>query len=770
MKRYRTVALWLLVVMVRPATSMTPEERGAYLQKLQQILPEAKDFDAWLEKTHELPPDFDLLPRNNRLPDPLKFLDGRTVRTPQEWAARRSEIKDLFQKFVVGTFPPRPKIVRVVTDIEVEGEGARAKRVTLQFEHGKLSVELQIPDGKGPFPVLLGPGVRNLAPMALSRGYMIAQYAGSDTQDDAGALRDATYPGNDLAVIALRGWAASLTIDYLATVPEADKTRIAITGHSRDGKQALIAAAFDDRIAAVIPSSSGAGGSYPYRLGGERGNSQGIEDLTGRFFSWYSPRLRFFAGREDRLPVDGNLLIALVAPRACLVSFGLNDAVEGAWADEQSYYSAMKAYKFLGHPERLGVKTRPGGHGIGAVDHQEYFDWLDIQFGRSNKTWVSPLIYDYDFATWRSKSGETLDLKRYPERGLDDILIDSSGQAIRSREDWERKAIEIRKTVQWALGDKPPVAPALPSVGGPRAGRGVAPGVPDDVAKQAMQAGVNWGWRKPEADETAIQWGIRFGQGIQGDLFYPAATPPNTKLPVVIYLHPEGYATGYWWSGHREALHPILALVKAGYAVFAFDQLGFGKRVLDAKHFSDRLPHWSAFGQMVTDTRAAIDYLQTEPKADAQRVYLFGYSMGATVGLYTAALDSRVKGVVSVCGFTPMRLDAEERGAGGIARYSEDHNWIPRLGFFVGQERRVPYDFHELIGVIAPRPVLVLSPQLDRDAHPADVRTAVEQARKVYSLYGAQAKLGLNEPWDYNRLAENTQNWIIGTWMRDNLH
>ncbi len=63
---------------------------------------------------------------------------------------------------------------------------------------------------------------------------------------------------------------------------------------------------------------------------------------------------------------------------------------------------------------------------------------------------------------------------------------------------------------------------------------------------------------------------------------------------------------------------------------------------------------------------------------------------------------------------------------------------------------------------------MIEQPQLDRDAFPADVRAAVEQARKVYALYGAQDKLALDEPWDYNRLPEAKQEWLV-RWMNENL-
>jgi hypothetical protein len=77
-------------------------------------------------------------------------------------------------------------------------------------------------------------------------------------------------------------------------------------------------------------------------------------------------------------------------------------------------------------------------------------------------------------------------------------------------------------------------------------------------------------------------------------------------------------------------------------------------------------------------------------------------------------------------------------------------------------------DFHELLATIAPRPALVIPPQFDRDATPADVHSAVDRAKQVYGLYGAADKLALLEPWDYNRLPDGTQDWII-QWMSKSL-
>ena len=81
-----------------------------------------------------------------------------------------------------------------------------------------------------------------------------------------------------------------------------------------------------------------------------------------------------------------------------------------------------------------------------------------------------------------------------------------------------------------------------------------------------------------------------------------------------------------------------------------------------------------------------------------------GYSLGAKVGILTAALDGRVHALAAVCGFDPLRLDTAERGVEGIRHYSHLHGLMPRLGFFVGSETRLPFDFDEPLALAAKRP------------------------------------------------------------------
>lgn len=785
MPRRILFSVLLILTALPQLRAMTPDERREYLAKLQAILPDVPSFREWLDKTGELPPDFDSFPRVNGLPDPLKFLDGRPVRTALEWKARRAEIRQLFEKYDSGTFPERPKLDRAVVLDETRGKGYLIRNVRLEFgpgSKGTMRVQVMIPDGKGPFPVLMASTLAGWGPALLRRGYISAGFAGNDAMDDAAALAQ-LYPNYDFALLPRRGWAAGMVVDYLATLPEVDIKHIALFGYSRDGKMAAFGAALDDRISAVIPASTGVGGVVPWRLSGERNSGESIETTTRSYASWFIPRLRFFSGREDRLPIDGNLLIAWIAPRAVLIEYGLNDEVSNTWGDEQAYYSALKVYKLLGQPDRLGLLRVPGFHG--SNDQEACLDWLDIQFGRSTRVWDNHVLFPWDLDKWRTNSKETLDLTRYPRQAGNAILSAASSIA-----DWPGKADGIRKSVEWMLGDEPAMMPPAAGRGalgrgaaggsgrggtgrgGAVAGRGVTnsnPGqlVPDLVQWVIQRGGTAFGWLQPQASQT-ISRSISFGYNVRGDLYYRADTPPGTKLPTVIWLHGYSYPLGYMWV-YRSDLHPVLALAQAGYAVLAFDQSGFGSRMAETGPFYDRYPHWSQMGRMVEDARAAIsalekDALEKDSLVDPQRISLYGYSMGGMVGLYTAALDSRVKGVVSISGFTPMRTDVASRGTGGIARYSVERGLMPRLGFFIGHEQQLPYDYNELIATIAPRPALIVEPQLDRDGTPADVHTAVEQARKIYALNNAEDKLGLYEPWDFTRLPDATQDWII-QWM-----
>lgn len=760
------------------AFSMTEAERKAYLEWMQTSMPEVKEFNEWQKSSGELPPDFDAMPRSNLLPDPLKFYDGTAVGPlTSDWEKRRTEIKQLYEKYMLGTFPPKPTIDKVEILDETRGEGYYIRNVKVWFgpeSKGSVRIRITVPTGNkdAKYPVLLSPDLSGWGNILLRRGYISAGFAGNDFMDDAAALKD-LYPSYDFATLPRRAWLAQIVIDYLISVPEVNKDQIAIYGYSRDGKMATIATAFDERIAAVLAGSTGVGGVVPWRHAGERGGGEGIESTTRMFPGWFVPRLRFFAGKEDRLPVDANLFLALIAPRAALLEWGLSDQVANGWGMEQAYQSAQKVYERLGAPKRLSLMHVPGFHG--SNDQEACIDFLDVQFNRTTSPWKYDFIFSWNYEVWKKISGENINPASYP-------AYNPKAPIASSLKDWNQKKEGLRAAVIEMLGETPlqmkSTTPSFNfSFGGGMRNPGpteiakgtsgnpgqLAPDVPSWVISQGSQ---EYGWLSPEKEQVTSKR-IRFGtDNVTGDLYYLSDTPEGTKRPTVIWLHGYHYPLGYMWV-YRRDLHPILALAKAGYAVLAFDQSGHGMRYKEYAPFYNRFPHWSRLGKMVNDVHGAVDALYKDNMVDTARISVLGYTMGGTVGLYAAALDPRIKNVVSVCGFTPMRTDKSSSGTSGMTRYSHVYGMLPRLSFFEGQEERLPYDYEDLIALIAPRGVLVVQNTMDRDANPEAVKKAVEKASAVYKLLKAPAnQLTIQEPYDYARFTTTIQDDCI-LWLNN---
>ncbi len=323
------------------------------------------------------------------------------------------------------------------------------------------------------------------------------------------------------------------------------------------------------------------------------------------------------------------------------------------------------------------------------------------------------------------------------------------------------------------------------------AGAGVAPGVTlylqfgtQDVREHCEREG----WlaalfERPSASpavrariaKEGMEWlEVPIGDGLKGDLFLPAGRK-SERLPVVVWLHPYAYQYGWsiaspWTStgtDYRLDQRPSFpSLTRRGFAVLAFDQIGFGARVRDAREFYTRYPQWSLMGKMVADTRAAVDTLAAHPRVDGSRIYLLGYSLGAKVGMMEAALDERIRGLAVVAGYDPLRFDTPDRGVEGIRHFSHLHGLLPRLGFFTGREARLPFDFDAALALAAPRPVLVVAPTLDRYARVADVREQVEEARAAWRVQGRESALTLETPEGINRfdraLQERVFDWLSG--------
>lgn len=220
------------------------------------------------------------------------------------------------------------------------------------------------------------------------RGYALALFNPNDCAEDT-TLREMdgswsfrqtrfapAYPGYDWGILAIWAWGASRVADYLETDPAIDRTKLmVITGASRQGKSALIAAAFDERLMGA-PVVTGGGGIGAYRFAGPR-RSETLDIMQLKYPNWFGPALRAFRGQQKKLPFDQHWFLALCAPRPFLALEGDTDVISLPAAVQASFRGAEPAYALLGASGRLGVHYSHHGHAFDAEDWTALLNFTD---------------------------------------------------------------------------------------------------------------------------------------------------------------------------------------------------------------------------------------------------------------------------------------------------------------------------------------------------------------------------------------------------------
>ncbi len=176
--------------------------------------------------------------------------------------------------------------------------------------------------------------------------------------------------------ISLWAWALSRMVDGVEKfVPELDLKRLAVVGHSRLGKAALLAGARDERFSLTIPSQSGCGGAAPSR--GSQGET--VERINSHFPHWFADRFKKYNVHPETLPFDQHQLLACLAPRGVL----LCNAQDDTWANPDGQVSALNQARPIWSlieadpAEKTATFLRPGGHGMTEVEWAAYLDFAE---------------------------------------------------------------------------------------------------------------------------------------------------------------------------------------------------------------------------------------------------------------------------------------------------------------------------------------------------------------------------------------------------------
>jgi hypothetical protein len=263
------------------------------------------------------------------------------------------------------------------------------------------------------------------------RGYALIVYNDSDCAEDT-TLRRAdgswafratrffpAYPEYDWGILAAWAWGASRIADYLETDPSIDATRLIITGASRAGKSAMIAAAFDDRFMAA-PVVTGGGGIGAYRFVGDH-HSETLGIMEMKYPNWFSPHLHEFRGQREKLPFDEHWFLALCAPRPFLALEGDADPISSPEAVRKSVDAARAAYALYGQEDRIGIHYSHHAHAFTDEDWTAMMDFADAHLSHGGR----PLTYGVR-AFGATGDGATKDTAAF-QKALDTCAVNGGG-------------------------------------------------------------------------------------------------------------------------------------------------------------------------------------------------------------------------------------------------------------------------------------------------------------------------------------------------------
>jgi hypothetical protein len=355
-------------------------------------------------------PAFQALTPTANLPDPFLMASGSRISTRDQWRCRRAEISSQIQHWGSGPKGAPPSNLTATFS---------GNRLTVTITQGGATITLNstitVPSGAGPFPVVIGMNTATgslPANIFTSRGVATMTFTSSTFVPDAfNVARGAgtyftMYPDTNAGAMIEWAWGVSRLIDGLYKTVDQNKLdlkRIAVTGCSYQGKMALYAGAFDERIALVIPQESGGGGEASWRFMATQTGTEDLEAAQGT--AWYARNLKDFKNADaPKLPYDQHELVAMVAPRAILVVSNTTIDRLGSQAGAVSMRAASEVYKALGISDRIGyTQTGASSHCVFPSSQSEDVGAFVDKFllGKTSaNTSIAKSPYNTDLSRW----------------------------------------------------------------------------------------------------------------------------------------------------------------------------------------------------------------------------------------------------------------------------------------------------------------------------------------------------------------------------------
>lgn len=364
------------------------------------------------------PSAFAALPAIANLPDPFLMASGTRIASRDEWKCRRAEIASQVQYWGSGPKGAPP------ADLTATYSGGK---LTVVVKEGgatiTLSANVATPSGNGPFPVVIGmntPTGSLPASIFSSKGVATITFNSSQLVPDAfnvprgGGAYFTAYPDKNAGAMIEWAWGVSRIIDGLYKTADQNKLdlkHIGVTGCSYQGKMALYAGAFDERIALVMPEESGGGGEASWRFMATQTGTEDLEAAQGT--AWYAQNLKQFKNADaPKLPYDMHELVAMVAPRAILAIANTGIDRLGSQAGSVSMRAAAEVYKALGIPDRIGfTQAAASAHcSFPSSQTEDVAAFVDkFLLGKTSaNTAIAKTPYNTDLSKWVTWSTPTL--------------------------------------------------------------------------------------------------------------------------------------------------------------------------------------------------------------------------------------------------------------------------------------------------------------------------------------------------------------------------
>jgi dienelactone hydrolase len=224
-------------------------------------------------------------------------------------------------------------------------------------------------------------------------------------------------------------------------------------------------------------------------------------------------------------------------------------------------------------------------------------------------------------------------------------------------------------------------------------------------------------------------------------LCLPKQALQGRPAPAVLCLHPTENQIGHQvvvGLGGKPNRQYAAELAERGFVTLspAYPQLANYQPDLAG------LGYQSGTMKAIWDNLRGVDYLETLPFVDAKPGFgVIGHSLGGHNAVYTAVYDVRLKVIVSSCG-----LDSFLDYKGGNLSGWTQNRYMPRMAAFLGQPERVPFDFDELLALLAPRWVFISAPLHDSNFRHTSVARLGQATRAVFDLHQAGDHLQIHHP------------------------